>query len=81
VLIATEEGPVLCLGIEEELVTQYLSPYGGMKSLSAAPDVVAALSGDRQRLVVWNAWNGRQAAGDVFITALAKHRGADVVVS
>ncbi len=80
-LLATEEGPILCIGIEDELVTQYLSPYPGMKSLSAAPDVVVGLNGDRQRVVIWNTWNGRQPAGDIFVTALAKHRAADVVVA
>src|SRR5215212_4162373 len=79
-LLASEEGPVLCVGLEDELVTQYVSPYSGMKALSAAADVVAGLSGDRQRLVLWNTWNGRQPAADLFVTAIGKHRAADVAV-
>jgi len=51
-----------------------------MKALSAAADVVIGLSADRQRLVLWNTWNGRQPAADLFVTALAKHRAADVAV-
>ncbi|HEV8608022.1 MAG TPA: hypothetical protein VGQ99_21985 [Tepidisphaeraceae bacterium] len=79
-LLGTEEGPVLCVGLEDELVTQYVSPYAGMKALSAAADVVVALSADRQRLVLWNTWSGRQPAADLFVTALVKHRAADVAV-
>jgi hypothetical protein len=79
-LLGTEEGPVLCVGLEDELVTQYVSPYSGMKALSAAADVVIGLSADRQRLVLWNTWNGRQPAADLFVTALGKHRAADVAV-
>ncbi|HEV8293300.1 MAG TPA: hypothetical protein VGP94_15295, partial [Tepidisphaeraceae bacterium] len=80
-LLGTEEGPVQCVGLEDELNTQYVSPYSGMKALSAAADVVIALSADRQRLVLWNTWNGRQPVADLFVTALAKHRAADVAVS
>jgi hypothetical protein len=79
-LLGTEEGPVQCVGLEDELITQYVSPYSGMKALSAAADVVIGLSADRQRLVLWNTWNGRQPVADLFVTALAKHRGADVAV-
>jgi hypothetical protein len=79
-LLGTEEGPVQCVGLEDELVTQYVSPYSGMKALSAAADLVIGLSADRQRLVLWNTWNARQPAADLFVTALAKHRAADVAV-
>ncbi len=80
-LLGTEEGPVQCVGLEDELITQYVSPYSGMKALSAAADVVIGLSADRQRMELWNTWNGRQPAADLFVTALAKHRAADVAVS
>ena len=79
-LLATEEGPIACVGLEDELVTQYLSRYSGMKALSASTDLIAALSGDRQRLILWQTWNNRQPAADLFVTALTKHRAADVAV-
>jgi hypothetical protein len=79
-LLATEDGPVLGIGLEDELVTQYVSPYGGMKSLAAAADVIVGLSGDRQRVVLWESWNPRQPAGELYLPAIAKHRGADVEV-
>jgi hypothetical protein len=79
-LLGTEEGPVQCVGLEDELITQYVSPYSGMKALSAAADLVIGLSADRQRMVLWNTWNGRQPIADLFVTALAKHRAADVAV-
>jgi hypothetical protein len=80
ILLATEDGPVLCMSWEDDLVTQYVSIYRGMKSLAAAADGSVALSGDRQRIVLWNTWNARQPVGDVFVTSVAKHRGADVDV-
>jgi len=79
-LLGTEEGPVLCIGLEDELVTQYVSPYSGMKALAAAADVIVGLSADRQRMVLWNTWNGRQTVADIFVTAVARHRAADVAV-
>jgi hypothetical protein len=80
VLLASEYGPVFCVGWEDDLVTQYQSGHGGMKSLAAAADVVVGLSGDRQRIVLWNSWHGREAAGEVFVAGVARHRAADVEV-
>lgn len=80
VLLASEHGPVMCVGWEDDLVTQYQSSYSGIKALAASADVVAGLSGDRQRIVVWNSWHGREPAGEVFVPAIARHRAADVEV-
>jgi hypothetical protein len=40
--------------------------------------MVAAVSPDRQRLVLWNSWEGRQPAAELFLAALARHRIADI---
>src|SRR5437016_3935019 len=52
-LLATDDGPVQCLGTEDQLVTQYLSPHRGLRIVAAATEWVAAVSADRQRLVLW----------------------------
>jgi len=77
-LLASEEGAVLGIGLDDELVTQYLSPYRGMKALAAAADLIAGLAPDRQRVVLWRSWEMRQPAADVFIAGVARHRAADV---
>ncbi|MCY2951168.1 MAG: hypothetical protein NTU53_04220 [Planctomycetota bacterium] len=80
VLLATEDGPILCVGWDDELVTQYQSPYRGSRALAASRDVIAALSADRQRVILWRTWNGRQPFADLFIPSLARHRAADLDV-
>jgi hypothetical protein len=77
-LLATEQGPVLCVGIEDELVTQYVSPHTGLRLTAASADRVAAVSGDRQRILLWPSWDGRKPPTEIHIGALAKHRVADV---
>jgi hypothetical protein len=77
-LLATDEGPVYCLGTDDQLVTQYLSMHRGLRMLAAAADFVVGVSADRQRLVLWNTWDGKKPATDVSISAVAKHRVADV---
>ena len=77
-LLANEDGPIQCLGTEDQLVTQYCSAHRGLKILAAAADWVVAVSADRQRLVMWNSWEGRKPAVEVSISALARHRVADV---
>lgn len=79
-LVASDDGAVLGIGLDDDLATQYLSPYQGMKSISAAADVIVALGPDRQRIVIWRSWEPRQPAGDIFIASIARHRGADVSV-
>lgn len=79
-LLATEQGPVLCVGLDDGVVTQFQSSYPGLRSIAAAADVIVGISGDRQRVIWWHTWEPKQVAGDVFITAVAKHRAADVDV-
>ncbi len=79
-LIGTEEGPVLGIGLEDDLVTQYASPYRGMKALAATADLVFALSEDRQHLVFWKSWAAREPAGQLYIASIARHRAADIEV-
>jgi hypothetical protein len=77
-LIAIEDGPIHCLGTEDQLVTQYLSGHRGLRMIAAVADFVVAVSADRQRLVLWNTWDGRKPVTEVSVSAVAKHRIADV---
>jgi hypothetical protein len=77
-LLAGDEGPVQCMGADDPLVTHYASAHRGLRVLCGSADRVAAISADRQRLVVWNSWDGRQPVAEAYVTALTRHRLADV---
>jgi hypothetical protein len=77
-LMASEDGPVVCVGIEDEVVTQYASAYRGLRMVAGAGDRVAAVSADRQRLVIWAAWDGRKPVADLHLYGVARHRIADI---
>jgi hypothetical protein len=77
-LLASEEGPVYCVGLDDELVTTYLSSHRGLRVVSAAADLVAAVSSDRQRVVLWNSWDGKKPLAELSIASAAKHRVGDI---
>ena len=57
-LLAGDDGPVLCVGFDDALVTQYATVHRGLRHLAASAALVAAVSPDRQRLILWNSWDG-----------------------
>jgi hypothetical protein len=77
-LLATADGPVQCVGTDDALVTQYVSPHRGLRAVAAAADLVAGVSADRQRLILWKSWDGRKPAAEVHLANVARHRVADV---
>lgn len=77
-LLAGDDGPVQCLGFDDQLVTQYATIHRGLRLLAGSPTLVAAVSPDRQRLILWNSWDGRRTLGEVAVAAVARHRIADV---
>jgi hypothetical protein len=77
-LLAGDEGPIQCVGADDPLVTHYASTHRGVRVLCGSADRVAAVSADRQRLIIWNSWDGRQPAAEAYVTALTRHRIADV---
>ncbi len=79
-LLATHDGPILSTGLDDPLVSQYQSPHRGLRTLTAAPDLIAALSSDRQRLLLWRPWEMREPLIDLNILPLARHRAADIAI-
>jgi hypothetical protein len=77
-LLAGDDGPVQCLGFDDQLVTQYATVHRGLRLLAGSPSTVAAVSPDRQRLILWNSWDGRRPAAEVAVAAVARHRIADI---
>ena len=77
-LLAGDDGPLQCVGFDDQLVTQYATAHRGLRLLAGSVAHVAAVSPDRQRLIVWNSWDGRKPVAEVAVAAAAKHRIADV---
>ncbi len=77
-LLATDAGPLQCIGLEDGIVTEYLSAYRRLRMVSGSATAVAAVSSDRQRVIVWNSWDGRQPAGEFYLMGLTRHRIADI---
>jgi hypothetical protein len=77
-LLAEESGGILCVGLEDEVCTQYSSSHVGCRMVAGSAARVAAVSADRMRVVIWNAWDGRQPAGEIHLGSLAGHRIADI---
>jgi hypothetical protein len=77
-LLATADGPVACVGLEDQLSTSFTGGPLGVRAVAASASRVAALPADRQRVVVWNAWEGRRPAMELHVAAVARHRVADV---
>jgi hypothetical protein len=72
-------GPIECMGLEDQLVTQFAGGHTGMRSVAGCIGKVAAMSSDRQRILLWNAWDGRRTASEIYLTGMTHHRIADVV--
>ncbi len=77
-LLATLEGPVCCVGVDDSVVTQYVSPLRGLKALATTNGLVAGISADRQRVVLWNSWDGRAPIAEVNVAARTRHHVADI---
>ena len=76
-LLAPQAGPIQCVGLDDPLVTQYTSVHQGVRMLAASDQYVAAVTADRQRLVLWNIWDGRKPLAELHVTSLTRHRIAD----
>ena len=77
-LLAGDDGPVQCVGIDDPLVTHYATTHRGLRQLAGSAGLVAAVSPDRQKLILWNSWDGRKPVAEVAVSAVAKHRIADI---
>ena len=77
-LLVAADGPVACVGMEDQLSTAFAGGPVGVRAVAASAARVAALPADRQRVVVWNAWDGRRPAAELHVAAVARHRVADV---
>jgi hypothetical protein len=77
-LLNLTDGPINCVGLEDQLVTSFTAAHPGPKAAAASPAHVAAMSSDRQRLLLWNAWDGRKPLAEIPLATLTRHRIADL---
>jgi len=77
-LLTTPDGPIYSVGLDDQLVMQYAGPQLGARAVAASAATVAAMSADRQRIIFWNAWDGRRPAGEIHLANIARHRIADI---
>jgi hypothetical protein len=77
-LSSDDDAVVRCIGLDDPLVTQFTSEHRGTRAVAGSLDRVVALSADRQKLVMWNAWDGAAPSTELYLTGLARHRVADV---
>jgi hypothetical protein len=77
-LLVDTDGAIDCVGFDDPLITQYVSQHRGLRLVAASQQLVAAISSDRQRIILWNSWDGRAPCAEVHVTGIARHRVADV---
>lgn len=77
-LLVDTDGPIDCVGFDDSLITQYVSSHRGLRAVAASAALVAAVSSDRQRVILWQSWDGRAPIAEVHVTGIARHRVADV---
>ena len=80
-LIGSDDGAIDCVGTDDDVVTQYQSPYRGVRRIVASLSHVAALSADRGRLIVWNTWDGKTPAKEFPLVGITPHRAADLLLT
>jgi hypothetical protein len=78
IVLATESGSVQCVGLDDSVVTEYAGGRRNFRMVSAKADLVAAVTEDRQRILIWNSWDGRAPIGEIYVTGLTRHRIADL---
>jgi hypothetical protein len=79
-LLAGQDNAIRCVGLEDDLITEYRSRHAGLRMVAGSGGWVIAVSGDRQRLIVWAAHDGRQPVAEIHVTALIHHRIAGIAL-
>jgi len=80
-LLAGDDGAIDCVGIEDDMLTQYASQHRGVRRIVASTSHVAALSADRMRVVIWNSWEGKTPAREISLARVTPHRIADLLLA
>lgn len=79
-LVCATPAAVLAVGADDPVTVRYASAHRGLREVGAGCGVVAAVSADRMRVVIWDAWEPRRPAAEVHVGGLVRGRVADVAV-
>lgn len=79
-LLASDNAPILCISHDDSVISQFASRYAHLRQIVGSSRAIAALCPDRQRLIIWNSWDGRQPASELNLTQLTRHRIADITL-
>jgi hypothetical protein len=79
-LCAASGGAVISCGVSDPVVLRYSSAHRGLREVAGGPGLVAAVSPDRMRAILWDAWEPRRPATEVHIGAVVRGRIADLTV-
>ena len=71
-------GAIAVAGVEDEVTVEYHSPHSGFAEVAASAGRIAAITGDRQRLVVWRLDRPEAPILDVHLVDRTRTRLADV---
>jgi hypothetical protein len=77
-LLARDDGCIDCVGLSDSVISEYRSAYRDLKDIAASAGCVAAITGDRARVVLWDAWEGRKPRAEVHVSAVTRRRVGDV---
>ena len=78
VAACVEGGPVVVGGPDDDVRVEYQSEHRGFAAVAASGGRLAAVTGDRQRVVVWNLHEPERPILDLYALADTRSRVADV---
>ena len=78
VAACVEDGPVVVGGTDDDVRVEYRSEHKGFAAVAASGGRLAAVTGDRQRVVVWNLHEPERPILDLYALADTRSRVADV---
>jgi len=80
-LLALENAPLRRIDLRYKTMMEYHSPHMGLRALAADDSNIAAISPDRQRLILWRVDSSSRPAAELHLGAQTHHRLAGVIVT
>ena len=78
VAMALEDGPIVVCGPDDDVWMEYHSDHAGFVAVAASAGRLAAVTSDRQRIVIWNLGQPEWPVQDLYVLDTTRSRVADV---